>query len=272
MKTRNLIRALLASVLLMLLGACNYEDLTQGMISKLVPEDALAFSQAYLQHVHDGDLVYMKRYLDGELQAKINDEELLKVSGYFPKGQLASRKIIGVNVHQVNAQWQANLTYEYQFADGWAVASVLLARAQEGFSVLGVHVYRTPASQGEINRLTLAGKTPLHYLVLALAAGAAALTLVSAVVCFRTPIPRRKWLWVLFVLVGFCSFHINWTTGQWEFMPVVVQLFSASALAAGPYSPWFISFSFPLGAIVFWARRKSFVRASAAKEQGEALA
>jgi hypothetical protein len=60
----------------------------------------------------------------------------------------------------------------------------------------------------------------------------------------------RKWLWVLFILAGVGKFAVNWTSGEWGIAPLSLQLLSASAVAS-LYGPWILSFSLPLGAIVF---------------------
>ncbi len=81
------------------------------------------------------------------------------------------------------------------------------------------------------------------------------LTLYALVICIGTRLVGRKWPWVLFILVGFGSIAVNWTSGQWRVVPFSIQLFSAS-VAAQLYGPWIVSASIPLGAIVFLALRK----------------
>jgi Phospholipase_D-nuclease N-terminal len=91
--------------------------------------------------------------------------------------------------------------------------------------------------------------------VLAAAAAAPLFTLYALIVCIRTKIERRKWLWILFILFGFGRFMVNWTTGSWDFHIFYAQLLSASAGAAF-FGPWIISVSLPVGAVFFLSRRK----------------
>lgn len=65
----------------------------------------------------------------------------------------------------------------------------------------------------------------------------------------------RKWPWMIFILLGVGKVAVNWTTGEWQVMPLAVQLFSVSALSDS-YGPWELAVSFPLGAIAFLARRR----------------
>jgi hypothetical protein len=82
---------------------------------------------------------------------------------------------------------------------------------------------------------------------------------VSTIVCIRTPIPRRKWLWIIFILVGFGQFELNWTTGDAR-LKLGIQLLGAAATWLGPYAPMILSVSLPVGAAVFWMRRKKWLR------------
>lgn len=80
-------------------------------------------------------------------------------------------------------------------------------------------------------------------------------TLYALILCIRTKIEKKKWLWVIFVLAGIASFSVDWTTGQWRIVPLSFQLLGAGA-SAPPYGPWVISVSLPLGAIIFLLKRK----------------
>ncbi|MCF7981573.1 MAG: hypothetical protein K9K86_06280, partial [Pseudomonadales bacterium] len=239
----------------------------QDMADNLIPKQESEFAKDYLHRLQARDFEHIKKYIDPSIEAQVTDEKLLEVAEYFPSGELLSTELIGSQVNVFNGKWQGNFSFEYHFADGWALANVVLKKSDENLSVIGFNVYRTKASQKELNKFTLGGKTPLHYFVLVSAVLAPLFILVTTYFCIRTPIPKRKWLWVIFVLVGIGSISINWSTGQFGIQPLSIKLFSASAVAAGPFAPWIISASVPLGAIMFWFRRKGFIAASGANNQ-----
>jgi hypothetical protein len=83
---------------------------------------------------------------------------------------------------------------------------------------------------------------------------------------------RRKWLWIIFILIGFGKLSLNWTTGQILFNPLsfYVQLFSVAVIKHGPYAPWIFSISIPLGAIIFFLKKILIVTEPASTEQGNA--
>jgi hypothetical protein len=118
-----------------------------------------------------------------------------------------------------------------------------------------MHLQRIPDSLQHINAFTFAGKGALHYLILGAALLTTLFTIASFVACVRTPGIRRKWLWAIFTAVGVTGVTLNWTTGTIGFQPVSIHLFGAAASATSPYSPWFVTASFPLGAVLFLVKR-----------------
>jgi hypothetical protein len=77
------------------------------------------------------------------------------------------------------------------------------------------------------------------------------------VVCARTRLAKRKWLWLVFVALGVVQFQFNWTTGAWGIQPLAFLLLGAGYTQAGPVAPLVFTLAFPLGALVFLARRKA---------------
>jgi hypothetical protein len=122
-------------------------------------------------------------------------------------------------------------------------------------TIVGLGVHPLSASLEVQNRFTLANKSALQYGALAAAIGVTIFTLFALVVCIRTKLARRKWLWILLILIGFGKIMVNWTTGQWGLSILAVQLFSASATAEY-FGPWIISVSLPIGAAIFLSRRR----------------
>jgi hypothetical protein len=69
---------------------------------------------------------------------------------------------------------------------------------------------------------------------------------------------------VIFILGGIGTISINWVSGEYGFKILQYLLFGSGVNAASEYAPWFVTAGFPLGAIIFWFKRKSFI------EQGKA--
>ncbi|WP_052713228.1 hypothetical protein [Pseudoalteromonas rubra] len=227
--------------------------------SVFVPKEEMEFAKGYLSEVRERNYEYVFSHIDPELSSQVSEEKLDEIAAYFPSGQLLSTVLIGSQVHTYNEVWQGNFTFEYQFESGWAVANAALQRKADKMTVIGFNVYRTKASQKELNKFELTGKSALHYLVLLAACIVPVFIIVSVFYCIKTPIHKRKWLWVLFVLGGIGTMSINWSTGALGFKIAEYQLLGAGVVASGEYAPWILSVGFPLGAMVFWFKRKSFI-------------
>ncbi len=257
-KSMKILTRILIIPTLLLAASCGNGEMTDELTLK----EESQFARDYLQELHGRDFDYVKQYIDQSIENQVTDEKLLEIAEYFPGGDLLSTELIGTRISVSNSQWQGNFSFEYQFSGGWALANVVLHKSGEALSVVGFNVYRTGASQKEINKFSLIGKSAIQYSVLLMAIAVPLFILLTVYFCIRTPIPKKKWLWVLFMLVGFGSISVNWTTGQFGVQPFSIRLFASSAIAAGPFAPWIISASIPLGAILFWFKRQGFIQTS----------
>lgn len=230
--------------------------------SFLVPQQDMMFAKNYLQHLIDKNYDHVLRYIDKDEISAITHAELDNVVNLFPSGDVISTELIGSHVNVIDSVWNGNFVFEYQFESGWVVANVVIKKIDDEIKVLGFYVTPTKASQKELNKFELAGKSALHYLVLFTTVFVFLFILVTLVICIKTPIPRRKWIWVLFVLGGIGSFSLNWTSGAYAFKLIELHLVGVGIGAANEYAPWVLNVGFPLGAILFWLIRGSFIRKS----------
>ena len=238
-------------------------------MDKLVPQEEAKMAEDYLTKLRQRDFEYVKSKLSNELKPQVTDALLVQMSDYFRDGELISTEIIGSQVHIFNGEWQGNFSFEYHFSEGWNLANAAFRKVGHNYEVIGLNVYQTKMSQKEFHAFSLSNKSLLHYMILIMAIFVPLFILVSTYFCVRTPIPKRKWLWVIFILLGVSAIHINWTTGQYAIQVLSLHLLGASATAASPHAAWMISASIPLGAILFWIKRKRFIQLS--KEANSSL-
>jgi hypothetical protein len=238
-----------ASVLLV---ACSQEDWMQ----KVAPAEQQAIARNYIEQLRSRDFANIEKAVDPSIAAALTGGTLEKMAGLIPQGPATSMKLVGANRFSTDKDGTTlNLTYEFQFGDKFMLINVARKMKDGAETIVGFRVQPLPASLEQLNRFTLLNKNALQYAVLAASVSAALFTLYAFVICIRTKLARRKWLWILFILFGFGKIMVNWTTGQWDFHIFYAQLFSASAGAAF-FGPWIISVSLPVGAIFFLSRRK----------------
>ena len=72
----------------------------------------------------------------------------------------------------------------------------------------------------------------------------------------------QRWWWFLATMIGIGKFNLNWSTGETRTQLSSLQFLSASIGRIGLVGPWWVSVSFPLGAIVALQRRQQALTAS----------
>jgi hypothetical protein len=154
---------------------------------------------------------------------------------------------------------QVDLTYQIHFTNAWTLVDVVVRSSNEGRCVSGAHFNALPTSLEFLNRFTVENKTPIHLVFLVACIAVPLLIIVTVVVCLFSRV-RRRWLWIIFILLGFGQFQLNWSSGQTGFRPISFLLLGASFFRAGLYAPIVFSVGVPVGAIVFLLLRRWLVR------------
>jgi hypothetical protein len=234
----------------------------QELLSRIVSAEDQALATKYIDLLRARNFEEIEAALDARIRPPEIRDTLTQMAAAIPDGPPSSKKIVGAHVTNDSQGTTTNITFEYGFSGQWVLANVATRRSEESVSIVGFNVYPIPDALEEQNKLTLAGKSPTHYTVLFLAIAFPVLSIYALIVSAMTKTSGRRWPWVLFILFGIGTFSLNWTTGEVFFAPLQFQLLSASAVA-DLYSPWIISVSVPLGAIVFLVRRKIVGRRSA---------
>jgi len=220
----------------------------------------------YAELLQSGQLRGIEADLDPSLPKSGVHEALVKMSLGFPRGAPASRKLVGVNFTKSSTANDVNLTYEYEFPGKWLLVNVVMRHGADRTTIVGLHMNFIPDSLEQANRFNLLGKSPRHYLVLALAVLAPLLSIYALIRCVRLKLRRRRWIWFLFILFGFGTVSLNWTTGQCTFNPISFELLSTSA-SRPFYGPWTLSVAIPVGAIVFLLLQKRLAASAALAER-----
>jgi hypothetical protein len=146
------------------------------------------------------------------------------------------------------------VTLEYEFPGKWVITQMVVHRSDEKFTITSFFVQPETESLEAANRFTLHGRQPVQYAVLVVAVVSMVVMIYALVLCIRTPLERRKWLWIIVILLGAGKLAVDWTTGE-----ISSHIFWVSILPAGMsaqlYGAWTVSVSVPLGALLFLIRR-----------------
>jgi len=253
--TRVKLKFVLISFLLILtLCGCNPNDFLRNSMDKMAPDDDEALAKECLSALREGDFQTVTKQLDPQIVKPGIESDLTKISNMLAHGDPITMALVGCNVFSSSERRRTNLTYQYQFANAWVLAAVTIDTLGESKKVIGINVNPIPKSLGELNAFTLSGKSIKHYILLAIAVVVPIFIVWTIILCARTKI-RKKWLWVIFILVGITKLNLNWTTGQMGFQPIAFQIPGAGIAKMGLYAPWILTVSVPLGAILFLIKR-----------------
>jgi hypothetical protein len=178
---------------------------------------------------------------------------LERIAAALPKGPVLAVEPVAWHVFQAApgkraATIAAQYTYE---SSQWVLVSANLKGDSGNFRIVGFTIEPLPAPMAQLNAFTFKGKSIKHYVFFLITASVFVSYLAAFIQCLRTKGVRRKWLWALFTLFGVCNFTMNWSTGAVSADSWSVHLLGAGMSRAGQMGPWALTFSIPVGAIVF---------------------
>jgi hypothetical protein len=230
----------------------------------MAPDDDEALAMECLTALRARDFETVTGQLDPQVVKPGIESKMLLVADMLAQGEPLSVELVGCRIFSTLDKRRSHLTYQYHFTNAWILATITIDTVGENKKVFAVSVNPIPKSLGELNAFTLAGKGVRHYVLLSLAIIVPVFTIWTIILCARTKI-RKKWLWIIFILVGITRLNLNWTTGQIGFQPIAFQIPGVAVAKMGLYAPWILKVSFPLGAILFLIKRRK-LQAKADKE------
>lgn len=234
---------------------CDFKEQLKKQLEKFVPKEADKFARAYIDILREGDFEQAEKLLDPQVVTSKTRSKLQEGANLLKKGELISMEIVGVNIFETKDKSRNSLTYQLQFKDTWLLVIVIVDDISGKQQIYGVNVKTIPKSLEEINAFTLSGKSFRHYIILLLAAFIPVFMIYTIVLCVRTKM-KRKWLWIILILIGVGKYNFNWTSGQMGYQPISLLIPGTLAFKGGPYAPWIISISIPLGALLFILKRR----------------
>jgi hypothetical protein len=240
-----------------LLGAgCRPSD---AVVEKIANDEVERVAEAYIEQITQGDFAAVERDLDASLRGPNTMAAFREMRRLVPPGDPIRKSLAGYHWSKTLSGSSATyeLVYEYEYSVGFCIWELKLSEVTTG-KYLITHFRVIPVAQSlrEQHRFALLEKGPGHWLFLTAMIAVPGFILGSLISCIRTPFKRRKWLWIIFILVGLAQFTFNWSTGQLHLRPLSFALLGSGFTSQGVYGPWILSTSVPLGAITYWIRRK----------------
>lgn len=258
------------SCLIFIVG-CDFKENLRKQLAKFTPKEADKFARSYIDILLKGDIEKAEELLDPRGVNSKTQSQIQEVVNLLDKGELVSIEIIGVNVlrtkdrtRDAKVRVRNTLTYQLQFKNAWLLAIVTIEGTSTNQKIYNFRLNPIPRSLEEINAFTFSGKSFRHYIILLIAIGIPVFILYTIVLCIRTKM-KRRWLWIIFMFFGVGRYSFNWTNGLMGFQPLSIQLIPTSVFRGGPYAPWIIYISVPIGALAFILKMRKIKKRESAK-------
>lgn len=260
--------AAIAACAAMCLAGCDQK----ALMASFTPQEEVALTQSLVTQLAARDFSTIEAIADPDAMPAHLRGTLEQMADLLPREAPKSITTVGAHTHthKPSDTTTYNLSLEYEYAASWMLVTTQLQRRGDKLLLQGIHFFpRTQSLEAE-HRFALEGKGALHYLVLAWAVVVPLFIVITLVVSVRTRIPKRKWLWLLFVAVGLVQFQFNWSNGAWNLQPVAFNLLGVGVLKSGAAAPWIFTLTLPIGAVVFWFKRKVWLREQGGHGDGAA--
>ena len=213
------------------------------------PED-IALAKSYFELLHGGHADRVEDLIDPSIRDSMPDSVFEEMVATIPQDAPSSVKAIFVDSRCREVSCQEAIVLEYKYRNERLLFNLALLKEDGHISIMGIHLTHIPDSFVEENRFTLLKKGPSQYLILTMGIVISVFSLYILVRCIFAKIGPIKWVWAVFILVGFTRLSVNWTTGELRFDFPAVVLFWVDAIPV-EYGPWMICISLPLGAVLF---------------------
>lgn len=125
--------------------------------------------------------------------------------------------------------------------------------------ITGFHMSTLSSKEKQVNKFNLKGKSPFQIGFLLISVLVPIFILFTLVQFVRMPSPCQKTLWFAFIAFGVTDFTLNWTTGDISTTLIGFNLLGGGFYKSGPYAPWIISVSIPIGALLFYFKRRKWI-------------
>jgi len=151
------------------------------------------------------------------------------------------------------------LGYEYEFETRNILFTTIINDNDGKLLVSSFNGEFLSAPLSELTKFTMTGKSGLHYIFLVFCIIVPLFILTTFIIMLKSKMTiKKKVIWALIILlVSLPKFLINWNSGQLDFKLLNISLLGSGFFKPTLYSAWILTFSIPIGAIIYRFKRKS---------------
>jgi hypothetical protein len=252
-------------ILLFVLEWAGMKTYGSRLCEKMIPTEELDFATSFIGLMRQGKFDEVSPHLSGNVKKTIFDNSA-KTLSLFRRTEGLPQQFIACHVSSStqNRDSQNNVDVTIQWALGpkTVLANLAWSSLGEDRIIQKFSIQALPEGLQGLNAWNLQEKGLTHWIFLALALTIPMFIIFTLAVLLKTKVQSKRWLWAIFILVGFWQHTLNWTTGEITglFMGTSNQILSIQLLGAGfgrdnDFSPLLLTVCVPLGALLFWFQR-----------------
>lgn len=238
-------------------------------VEKMVPKEYDTFARKNINYfLHNKfDSIYYSIVPSGRNSSAIS---LLKnLRSLIPDSEVQQIKIVHfdnffkkiLSLHNSNSKNNIPnkilLQYELKINKKFFLITLILNKAKKP-QIASFYIKPLPKSVEELYKVSFSNGTIINYIFICLAIIIIGIILYSLYLIVKTKM-KRKWLWFLFSFLGFIKISSLWGTSYIKINPFTITFLGVSFIKTNLLTPYVLSISIPIGAIIFLIRRKKLI-------------
>jgi hypothetical protein len=228
------------------------------LIDRIAPE-AIRDGKGYFEELRQRQVDQILQSFDPSADRDRLRNDLTSVIALVPQQEPLGVETLGATVECKGSGVCTKLvTLEYKYPDRWILFQVTVSNRAGHYAITDLSVRPESMPLESVRQFTLRGKGRLHYAITLMALLSVGLAFFAFVLCIRTPIQKRKWLWIIVTILGIGKLGIEWSSGGLWHKVLYLSILPAG-WGFGLESP-FIYASVPAGAILFLLLRSHLRR------------
>ena len=238
----------------------------QAYVQKLIPPGKDAAARHFIELIRLGDIGHAQEMAGPPLQGEDALGALRNLHNAINQGELLQAAPIGYQKRKVTYNEEEihldDFTYELHFNGRWYYAEVVLDSSPSSNAVLGFEItwFNDFESMAAFNRFTFTGRSWRDWSALFLSILIPIFIIATTAICAFSPV-GRKWLWIVFILIGIVQFRYDWTHALVNVKPLSLLLLGAGYQRENIYSPLILQWAIPVGAFIFLICRRKLIEA-----------
>jgi hypothetical protein len=231
------------------------------VINRMAP-DAVRDAKNYYEQLRQRQVEQIVQAFDPIADKNDLRGNLQKVIALVPEEEPLGTETLGASAECKGSGVCTKLIIlEYKYPDRWILFRITVSNRSGHYAITNLYVEPESKPIASMSQFTFRGKGMDHYMIVFLALLSAGIAIFALVLCIRTPIRKRKWLWIIINILGLGKLGIEWTNGALWYKVAYISILPVG-FGFDSESP-FIYASIPAGAILFLLLRRRLAKASA---------